>query len=233
MAALKPPIIVLLLNGRGQLIYSKDDESHRPIEMEQFENVKYASCANFGVCAMGQRPGTTEIIIDHYSNEETMNSSFLKQLGDDYKQFHAQHIAQRHSHPSLIEFVYQQDGFWTEKPFMYEKYIRFYPRNQAYTPTSGFTLVSMVVNDGDVQEFRLDDLDWTQRIKLSDIIKSVKKRFPTSRIEIYDSGCLKLLSDATIGNEPDQDSRIPPTSGGRRKNTKFRKRNRKTTRRKH
>ena len=44
--------ITLILNARGQLIYKKPDPS--PLIMEQLDNVRYASCANFGVCAYPQ-----------------------------------------------------------------------------------------------------------------------------------------------------------------------------------
>ena len=48
------PKIVVILQARGQLIYDSKDATHTPITMDTPPNVRYASCANFGVCAYGQ-----------------------------------------------------------------------------------------------------------------------------------------------------------------------------------
>ena len=70
----------------------------------------------------------------------------------------------------------------------------------------------------------------TERILLSNLLQKIREYYPDLQIEIYDPGCLKLLSNEEIikngVSEPNQDSRHI-MKGGRKSRKK-----RKTKRRK-
>ena len=210
------PKIVVILQARGQLIYDSKDATHTPITMDTPPNVRYASCANFGVCAYGQPDNDRFHEICRIA--PTMNEA-LRVLSYEYAEFYKDVIDQ------YPEFKYQKDKFWTEKVLQYDKYLRFYSKDNDGNGRWG---LFVYVNG---ETINLDHLiSKTERILLSNLLQKIREYYPDLQIEIYDPGCLKLLSNEEIikngVSEPNQDSRHI-MKGGRKSRKK-----RKTKRRK-
>jgi len=150
--------------------------------------------------------------------------SLLPILADQYETYYADHIEYAKTLTDKTNVLYelkrQSTGFWTEKKMEYEKYLRFYPKtgvDMKCTPIA-------FMDDG--QEVNLDGCYSTnRRMKLSDFIKNVKEKYPYP-LDIYDAGCLKVLSDEESivhgVSEPNQDSRRD--FGGRKRKKRKTKR---------
>jgi hypothetical protein len=207
------PKLVIILKARGQMIYDSRDPKHTPIMMPTPPNVRYASCSNFGVCAYGQPDDER---FHEICTTEPMDEA-LYLLADDYEDFYKHAMSDIAGYP---EFKYQKDHFWTEKELRYDKFLRFYSRENA---KDGMIWGLFVYRDG--VKINLDRfISKTERIRLSTLIQQIRSVYPDSPMEIYDPGCLKLLSDTEIRSngvsEPDQDSRH---IGGRKSRNKKRK----------
>lgn len=219
MSALQPTLVVIL-KARGQMIYNSRDPTHTPITMATPPNIRYASCANFGVCAYGQPDD------DHFIEicRRGPMDEVLPLLRYEYEQYYQYPISKPDEYQ---EFKYQKDNFWTEKVLQYDKYLRFYSRNGE---EDGLSWGLFVFRNG--ERINLDHLiSKTERIRLSTLLEQIRAEHPDSPIEMYDPGCLKLLSDTEIRSngvsEPDQDSRH--IIGGRKSRNR---KKRKTKRRK-
>lgn len=223
MAAMQPKLVIIL-KARGQLIYK-----NRTLEkMTPPKNVRYATCVNFGVCALGQAREFIETIYVHYEQGETMDS-LLPILRRQYEIHHSKNITtatttEIDKNALLYEFKRQSEGFWTEKDMVYEKYLRCYPKKgEDYD----FTPIAFTVQNGETEDVDLTRfISITERIKLSDFIQNLKTVYPYP-IDVYDTGCLKVLSDEesmeTTVSEPIQSSRIEFTGGCKSRNRKKRK----------
>ena len=144
--------LVVILQARGQLIYK-----NRSLEkITPPENVKYATCVNYGVCAIGQSRDFVDTIYDHYEEKGTMDT-LLPILGTQYKTLYKREIAiatitEIDKNDILYEFKRQSDGFWTEKEMVYEKYLRFYPkRGDLYN----FKPIAFMVTNGEIEDVDL------------------------------------------------------------------------------
>lgn len=203
----QPPFIVIILNGRGQLIYRRDDPSRTPVPMPAFDNINYASCANYGVCAYQQPDeiGFRDELVQFYRRGEPMNDDFLRKLGGKYEEFYE-------GAEDYTEFTYQQENYWTRKPMKYDKYIRCYPPTNAFSkfPPEFFQIISFTVMDGQCIPVPIPDYSRTTKVLLSTFLDDVRRMYPATPLEIYDTRCLKLLSDEDVGPEPNQYSRTPP-----------------------
>ena len=168
--------------------------------MPAFENVSYASCAKYGVCAYPQPIEFEQDLQDMYREYGRMNSKMLTFLGNAYENEYSEMLGSNHD-----EFRYQQSGYWTQKNMRYDKYIR------CYSPpgrSGDFNIVSFGVKSGEILKLNIPSYDG-EKILLSTLITTVQKMYPGIPINIYDTGCLKLLSDKDINGEPDQLSRVP------------------------
>ena len=213
------PKLVIILKARGQTIYNSRDPTHTPITMETPPNVRYASCANVGVCAYGQPDDDRFIEI---CTRMPMDDA-LPLLRHEYEQYYQYPISNPDEYQ---EFKYQKDNFWTEKVLQYDKFLRFYSKDGA---KDGLRWGLFVFKDG--VKIDVDHLiSTTKRIRLSTLLQQIRAEHPNSPMEIYDPGCLKLLSDTEIisngVSEPDQTSRH---IGGRKSRNR---KKRKTKRRK-
>jgi hypothetical protein len=168
--------------------------------MPAFDNVSYASCAKYGVCAYPQ-PGDFETDLkEMYREYGRMKPEMLAFLGDAYENEYREMLGSNRD-----EFRYQQSGYWTQKKMRYDKYIR------CYSPpghTGNFKIVSFGVKNGEIMELNIPSYEG-EKILLSTLITTVQEMYPGIPINIYDTGCLKLLSDKDIKGEPDQTSRVP------------------------
>jgi hypothetical protein len=216
MAAVQPKLVVIL-KARGQMIYDLEDDKHTPITMATPPNVRYASCANFGVCAYGQ-PDDEEFI-RICSTAPTMDYA-LPFLASNYEEYYKDAIPNTRDFP---EFKYQTDNFWTEKVLKYDKYLRFYSKDNK---VDGLSWGLFVFKNG--ERIDLDHLiSKTERILLSTLLQQIIAENPDLPIEMYDPGCLKLLSNTEIRSnhvsEPDQSSRHIIKGGRKSRNRKKRK----------
>jgi len=198
-----PQVIVLILDGRGQLIYQ--DPSRTPLAMPSFEKVNYASCVKYGVCAYPQYDWFEHDLKDSYVEGLDM-SALLPFLGVHYETTYAEFIASKGG-----EFKYQSSGYWTKKNMKYDKYIRCYPVH-GMASDSPFKITSFGVRDGNIMEVSVPTYEG-EKILLSTLIATVRRAYPNIPIDIYDKGCLKLLSDEDIDGEPNQLSRVPSLHG--------------------
>jgi hypothetical protein len=204
--------LVVILKARGQMIYNSGDPKHTPIMMQTPPNIRYASCVNFGVCAYSQPDDFIETCITNPMEEA------LPLLRDKYEDDYQYLI----SNPGDTEFKYQKDNFWTEKVLQYDKFLRFYSKDGAKDDNWGL----FVFKDG--EKIDVDHLiSKTKRIRLSTLLEDIRKVYPSNPMEIYDPGCLKLLSDREIitngVSEPVQESRYIGGRKSRKRKTKRRK----------
>lgn len=214
-------MLVIFLNARGQLIFNGTLE-----KMDPPENVKYATCVNYGVCALVQDPSIFDTAYDHYQDGGSMDT-LLPILAEQYETYHADNIEKAKSITDTTNVIYelkrQSTGFWTEKQIEYEKYLRFYPK-----PGIRMNCTPFAFMDG--EEVNLDGCYSTnQRMKLSTFIQKVKERYPFP-LDIYDAGCLKVLSNEEIivsgVSEPDNTSRRDFGGRKRRKTTRTKRKTR-------
>jgi hypothetical protein len=219
------PKLVIFLQARGQLIFNGTLERIDPPQ-----DIRYATCVNYGICAVGQAPEFFETAYVHYEQGGSMDS-LLPILGKQYETYHKEDIKHAKDVTDKTDVLYelkrQSSGFWTEKRMEYEKYLRFYPKKGIHMNCTPF---AFIVDGNHVEEVSLEGCySTTQRIKMTEFIKNVKERYPFP-MEIYDAGCLKVLSNEELMetgvSEPNQNSRRE-FAGGRKSRKK-----RKTKRRK-
>ena len=220
--------IVVLLRARGQLFYTQG--TNAPVQMVPPQNVTYSSCTHFGVCAYTQDADPSSPPFQHkvfslYKNGNNMDT-ILSLLAEEYVENYKDMI-----HEKWDEFKYQTNDFWTKKLMMYDKYLRFYPKDGIGTNTFGLFAfrVGNTVEPIDLDQF----IPKTNRVQLSTLIQQIQQLYPGSPIEVYDMGCLKLLSDKEIivngVSEPDQTTRLFPLTGGKRKKRNSKRKRKKYT----
>ena len=94
----------------------------------------------------------------------------LPHLGQMYKDYYQSVI----DDPKYEEFKYQKDNFWTEKGLRYDKYLRFYQKEN-----KGDTAEWGLVAYRNQKPISLEHLiSRTERVLLSTLLQNIKKQFP-------------------------------------------------------